>query len=173
MQRSRCIRIARGNDRMLLIVSDRRLAGIMLSCLAAQSKNSEMEMPMKNASTKLALLVLGAASLNAALTPAALAQAKPSTSQTCDNKSTARDDVKRPDARCVNVTSEKYTDERAQKPQGSSGVVKELGPGERWSPLGAGGPHINYSDINPHINYNSIKGGNGGSGGGRGGTSAR
>lgn len=75
-------------------------------------KNSEMEMPMKKASTKLALFVLGAASLNAALTlPASAQKSKPS-DQTCDNPSTARDKVLRPDSRCVRTKSETYTDEQ-------------------------------------------------------------
>jgi hypothetical protein len=127
-----------------------------------------MEMPMKKASTKLALLVLGAASLNAALTLPASAQAKPSTSQTCGNASTAKDKQLKPDERCL-MTSEQYLDQQAKKPQPSA--VKELGPGERWSPLGLPGPHVNYNDIKSG-KVGTVQG-NGGSGGSRGGTSAR
>ena len=66
-------------------------------------------------STTLKLLAFGAASLSAALTPPASAQTYKPRDQTCDNKSTARDKVQRPDARCVHGTSEIYTNERADK----------------------------------------------------------
>ena len=118
---------------------------------------------MKKASTKLAPLVLGAASLNAALTLPASAQAKPSTSQTCGNASTAKDKQLKPDERCL-MTSEQYLDQQAKKPQPSA--VKELGPAERWSPLGLPGPHVNYSDIKS--GKVGVVQGNGGSGGSRG-----
>jgi hypothetical protein len=138
---------------------------------------------MKKASTKLALLVLGAASLNAALTLPASAQAKPSSSQTCDNKSTARDKVQRPDARCVNVTSEKYTDERAFLQAHEVTSRKVISKREEIP----GGYHIwNDTVIITGPGYRFVNGvgsglasgigtsaGNGGSGGGRGRTSAR
>ncbi|MGC1824540.1 MAG: hypothetical protein WA723_02760, partial [Pseudolabrys sp.] len=60
-------------------------------------------------------LAFGAASLSAALTLPALAQTFKPRAQTCDNKSTARDKVQRPDSRCLNVTSEKYTNEKADR----------------------------------------------------------
>lgn len=122
---------------------------------------------MKKASTKLALLVLGAASLNAALTLPASAQAKPSTSQTCGNASTAKDKQLKPDERCL-MTSEQYLDQQAKK---QVPPAKELAPGERWSPLGLPGPHVNYSDIKS--GKVGVVQGNGGSGGSRGRTSAR
>lgn len=122
---------------------------------------------MKKASTRLALLVLGAASLNAALTLPASAQAKPSTSQTCGNASTAKDKQLKPDERCL-MTSEQYLDQQAKK---QVPPAKELAPGERWSPLGLPGPNVNYSDIKS--GKVGVVQGNGGSGGSRGGTSAR
>jgi len=66
-------------------------------------------------STTLVLLAFGAAGLSAALTLPASAQTYKPRDQTCDNKSTARDKVQRPDARCVHATSEQYTNERADK----------------------------------------------------------
>jgi len=55
------------------------------------------------------LLALGAASLSAALTlPASAQTSKPSGTQNCDNKSTARDKVQRPDSRCLNAPSEAF-----------------------------------------------------------------
>jgi hypothetical protein len=142
--------------------------------LAAQFKNSEMEMPMKKASTRFVLLVLSAASLSAALTLPVLAQNKPSTIQNCGNASTARDKQLKPDARCL-MTSEQYLEAQAKKPQPSA--VKDLGPEQRWSPTGVYlGPGERWSPLGlpgPHVNYNDIKNGNGGSGGGRGKTSAR
>lgn len=66
-------------------------------------------------STTLVLLAFGAASLSAALALSASAQTYKPRDQTCDNKSTARDKVQRPDARCVHGTSETYTNEPADK----------------------------------------------------------
>ncbi|MGC1092793.1 MAG: hypothetical protein WA905_08665, partial [Pseudolabrys sp.] len=118
-------------------------------------ENFKMEMAMKKASTRFVLLVLGAASLSAALTLPVSAQTKPSTSQNCGNASTARDKQLKPDARCL-MTSEQYLEEKAKM---QVPVARELAPGEVWVPLGLTGPHINYNDI---------KKGNGGSGGSRG-----
>ena len=80
----------------------------------AKSPKIRKGMPMKTLTT-LVLLAFGAASLSAALAPPASAQTYKPKEQTCDNKSTARDKVQRPDARCVNATSEIYTNERADK----------------------------------------------------------
>ena len=66
-------------------------------------------------STTLMLLALNAASLSVAATLPASAQTYKPRDQTCDNNSTARDKVQRPDSRCVNVTSETYTNEAAER----------------------------------------------------------
>lgn len=125
-----------------------------------------MGMPMKKTS-KLVLLVLGAASLSASLTLPVSAQTRASSSQTCDNASTARDKTLRPDARCLK-TSEKYTEERA-KPQV---IVQENLPGRGgWTGASNPGPHINYNDIKS--GKAGVVQGNSGSGGSRGGTAAR
>jgi hypothetical protein len=145
-------------------MSDRRFAG---SCNAFLFGNAvqefEMEMPMKKASTKFVLLVLGAVSLSAALILPVSAQTRPSSSQNCGNASTARDKQLKPDARCL-MTSEQYLDEQAKKPQAP--VAIEVPPG-----LSFPGPHINYNDIKS--GKVGVVQGNGGSGGSRGGTSAR
>jgi hypothetical protein len=136
MRRSGRIRIERGSDRELLITSDRRFAGACNAFLFGNAvQQFEMEMPMKKASTKFVLLVLGAASLSAALTLPVSAQTKPSTSQNCGNASTARDKQLKPDARCL-MTSEQYLDEQAKKPQAP--VAQEVAPGGNYP-----GPHVN------------------------------
>jgi len=124
---------------------------------------------MTKTSIKLALLVFGAASLSAVWTLPASAQSRASSSQTCDNASTARDKQLRPDARCLK-TSEKYTDEQAnKKPQV---IVQENEPGRGgWTGASNPGPHVNYNDIKS--GKVGVVQGNGGSGGSRGGTSAR
>ncbi|MFZ0400515.1 MAG: hypothetical protein WAL03_05460 [Pseudolabrys sp.] len=126
-------------------------------------ENFKMEMAMKKASTRFVLLVLGAASLSAALTLPVSAQTRPSTSQNCGNASTARDKQLKPDARCL-MTSEKYLEEQAKKPQVP--VAQEVAPGGSYP-----GPHVNYNDI--VSGKAGVVQGKGGSGGSRGGTSAR
>ena len=153
-----------------------------------------MEMPMKKASTKLVLLVLGAASLSAALILPVSAQTRPSSSQTCDNKSTARDKVQRPDARCVHATSEKYVEEQAGRlvvffhanPPTKTTTVPINTPngitqGTVYDGIGPGG--VPYRVVNGATGFagsGSASGisvdftnGKGGSGGGRGRTSSR
>ena len=114
------------------------------------------------------LLVLGAASLSAALTLPVSAQTRPSTSQNCGNASTARDKQLKLDARCLN-RSENHIDEQAKKPQV---IVQENEPGRGgWTGASNPGPHANYNDIKS--GKVGVVQGNGGSGGSRGGTSAR
>jgi hypothetical protein len=140
-------------------------------------------------STTFVLLAFGAASLSAALTLPALAQTFKPRAQTCDNKSTARDKVQRPDQRCVHATSEQYLNEKtlnqyitfkdANPPktitQGPKpdvhvydGVDRNGDPYRIVS--GPGGFAGSGSASGLHMDYKS---GNGGSGGGRGRTSAR
>jgi hypothetical protein len=106
-------------------------------------------------STTLMLLALGAASLSAALTLPALAQTFKPRAQTCDNKSTARDDVKRPDARCLNGTSEKFLDERAK----SAGSFIVANPPTRTTISNAGGGVIIHDGIGPNgVPYRIVAG---------------
>lgn len=138
------------------------------------------------------LLALGAASLSAALIPPASAQTFKPRDQTCDNKSTARDKVQRPDARCVHATSEQYLNEQATK---SANAFIAANPAQRTTEIIKGGPNggvgIVYDGVDRNgVPYRIVAGvgggfagsgsasgigtrpGNGGSGGGRG-TSAR
>lgn len=123
---------------------------------------------MTKTSIKFALLVFGAASLSAVWTLPVLAQSRASSSQTCDNASTARDKNLRPDSRCLKTTPEKYTEERAKGPQV---IVQENEPGRGGWTGTSWGPHVNYNDIKS--GKVGVVQGNGGSGGSRGGTSAR
>lgn len=143
-------------------------------------------------STTFVLLALGAASLSAALTLPASAQTFKPRDQTCDNKSTARDKVQRPDARCVNATSEQYLNERADKAltsflkangnaQTATDIIKGKGEGIVTVYDGVdrnGEPYRIVRGIGGIAGSGSASGigtrsGNGGSGGGRGRTSAR
>ena len=193
MQQSGRIRIARGNDRELLIVSDRRLVGIILSSLAAQSKNSEMEMPMKKASTKLVLFALGAACLSAVMNLPASADDNTPVTGGNGNCSTARDDA--PNKHCLTKPKEgekvgfdQFADEQAKLNAGriksttwsASGTDRNGHPyeGNRYSD-GSG----DFRDTDPRTGMTSytLRSANGtvstftsrSTGGGKGGTSAR
>jgi hypothetical protein len=139
-------------------------------------------------STTLMLLALGAASLNGALTLPASAQTFKPRAETCDNKSTARDKVQRPDQRCVLATSEKYLDEKqklgkyadfvAKNPSDKitrtpTGVIVSDGIDRNGDPYrivsGPGG--VSGSGSASGITFNNN--GRGGSGGGKGRTSSR
>jgi hypothetical protein len=168
MERSRCVRIARDSYPELLVTSDRRFAeGGNAFLLAMPFNNSKWKCQLKKTSTTFVLLVLGAASLNAALTLPASAQTKTPSTQTCANASTARDNRLRPDARCL-MTPEQYVEEQNKK---QALPPTALGPGEVWVPAGPRGPTVNYNDIKS--GKVGVVQGSGGSGGSRGGTSAR
>ena len=89
-------------------------------------------------STTFVLLALGAATLSGALTLPASAQTYKPRDQTCDNKSTARDKVQRPDSRCLNGTSEKYTNEKAVR---VATFLKANGPAQTVTDIIKSGPN--------------------------------
>ena len=144
-------------------------------------------------STTLMLLALGAASLNAELTLPASAQTFKPRDQTCDNKSTARDKVQRPDARCVHATSEQYLNEQANK--SANAFIAAGAPNPKITDVIKSGPNGGVGTVYDGVDRNGVpyrivigagggvagsgsasglgtRPGNGGSGG-RNGTSAR
>jgi hypothetical protein len=160
---------------------------VEISDAFAKSSRKSKRYPMKT-STTLMLLALGAASLSGALTLPALAQTYKPRDQTCDNKSTARDKVQRPDSRCLNGTSEQYLNEQANKkagaflaanpPQRTTEILKDGGPnrglGLVYDGVDRNGvPYRIVSGAGGGIAGSGSASGLGGNGGGRGRTSAR
>lgn len=140
---------------------------------------------MKTSTTSV-LLVLAAASVSAAMTLQVSAQTYKPRDQTCDNKSTARDKVQRPDQRCVTGTSEVWRDEQAGKalqsflaanpPQKTTDFIKDKGfsAGTVYDGVNRNGdPYRIVVGTGGGIAGSGSASGLGGNGGGRGGRSAR
>ncbi|HYC18088.1 MAG TPA: hypothetical protein VEC94_12850 [Pseudolabrys sp.] len=140
---------------------------------------------MKTSTTSV-LLVLAAASVSAAMTLQVSAQTYKPRDQTCDNKSTARDKVQRPDQRCVNVTSETYTNEAAERAGKAAQAFIAANPPQKTTDTfdRNRNPVIIYDGVNRSGDpYRIVVGGGvagsgsasglGGNGGGKGGRSAR
>ena len=108
-------------------------------------------------STKFLLLALAAAGVIAVMTAPASAQVfKPRGGQTCDNPSTARDKVQKPDYRCLRAPKEGRAFEKWFEKHADQGFANAK------KPLVPGGPlRRDYIPAN----------GGGGSGGGGGGSS--
>src|SRR5262245_10897258 len=103
-------------------------------------------------SIKFVLLTLAAAGLSGVMTAPASAQVfKPRGGQTCDNPSTARDKVQKPDYRCLRVPKEGRAFDRWIEKQYT------LGTAAANKPLVPGGP--------PRRDYVPASGSGGGGGG--------
>ncbi|HET9688287.1 MAG TPA: hypothetical protein VFP79_14045, partial [Pseudolabrys sp.] len=77
--------------------------------------------PQIRTSTKFVLLAVTAVGLSAVMTVPASAQVfKPRGGQTCDNPSTARDKVKKPDYRCLRKPKEGESFEKWQERQAAA-----------------------------------------------------
>ncbi|HUL90245.1 MAG TPA: hypothetical protein VLU23_18945 [Pseudolabrys sp.] len=142
---------------------------------------------MKTSITSV-LFAVAAASVSAAMTLPASAQTYKPRDQTCDNKSTARDKVQRPDSRCVNATSETYTNEAAERAGKAVQAFTAANPPQKTTDTfdRNKNPVVIYDGVNRNGDpYRIVVGGGGGvagsgsasglggNGGGRGGRSAR